>query len=110
MMHIAMEVSDALTAQGRSVTLVSTPTLKPLDLDGLAEVLGTHRQVVILEEHAPQGGLASQVKQLAWDGRVACDLRTYTLRDEFVHCYGSHADLLRRHGISVDLVMSDLNF
>ena len=109
MMHTAMEVSDALTAQGRSVTLVSTPTLKPLDLDGLAEVLGTHRQVVILEEHAPQGGLASQVKQLAWDGRVACDLRVFTLKDEFIHCYGSHVDLLRAHGLSVQHVLLGLD-
>ena len=108
MMHIAVEIADALVAQGRSVTLVSTPTLKPLDLEGLADVLRSHEQVVVMEEHAPQGGLAAQVKQLAWDVRAQCDLRTYTLKDEFIHCYGSHVDLLREHGMSADLVLASI--
>lgn len=108
MMHQALEVADALSAEGRSVTLVSTPTLKPLDLDGLADVLRSHRQVVVMEEHAPQGGLASQVKQLAWDVGADCDLRTFTLKDEFIHCYGSHADLLSAHGLSTERVLRDI--
>ena len=108
MMHQALEVADALRDGGRSVTLVSTPTLKPLDLDGLAEVLRTHQQVVVMEEHAPQGGLASQVKQLAWDVGADCDLRTFTLNDEFIHCYGSHADLLSAHGLSTARVLREI--
>jgi len=108
MMHEAMKVADTLSASGRSVTLVSTPTLKPLDSEGLAEILASHRTVVVLEEHAPQGGLASQVKQLAWDTKASCDLRTYTLKDEFIHCYGTHADLLRAHGLDAQVVVDTL--
>ena len=44
MMHQAVEVADALRSAGRSVTVVSTPTLKPLDVAGLTEVLLTHRR------------------------------------------------------------------
>ena len=108
MMHEAVKVADTLSASGRSVTLVSTPTLKPLDTVGLAEILASHRTVVVLEEHAPQGGLASQVKQLAWDISASCDLHTYTLKDEFIHCYGTHADLLDAHGLQAQKIASTL--
>jgi transketolase len=108
MMHQALEVADALEAAGRSVTLVSTPTLKPLDVEGLTDVLREHQQVVVMEEHAPQGGLAAQAKQWAWDLGADCDLRTFTLKDEFIHCYGSHADLLSAHGLSSEKVLRDI--
>ncbi len=108
MMHKALEVAEILTSQGRSVTLISSPTLKPLDLEGLAEVLKSHRQVVVMEEHAPQGGLASQVKQLAWDVHAECALRTFTLKDEFVHCYGSHTELMKAHGLSTEHVLASI--
>ena len=45
---------------------------------------------------------------MAWDVGVNCDLRTFTLKDEFIHCYGSHADLLNAHGLSPAKVLREL--
>jgi transketolase len=56
--------------------------------------------VIVIEEHSELGGLAAQVKQIAWDRRASCDLRTFSLKDEFIHIFGSHADLLAAHGLS----------
>ena len=109
MMHKTLEIASALTDRGRSVTVVSSPTLKPLDRAGIVGVISSHRQVVVIEEHAPQGGLASQVKQIAWDSRSECDLRVYTLQDRFIHCYGSHDDLLEAHGLSTSRILSDIS-
>jgi transketolase len=105
---IMHQATDTLRDGGRSVTLVSTPTLNPLDLDGLAEVLRSHRQVVVKEDDESHGGLASQMKQLAWDVVADCDLRTFTRKDEFIHRYGSHVDLLSAHVISTARVLQDL--
>ncbi len=104
----AAELADRLEEQGRSVSLVSASTLKPLDRPGIEGVLSSHEQVVVIEEHAPQGGLAAQTKQIAWDIRAQCRLNTYTLQDQFIHCYGSHDDLLAAHGIDVGKIESDL--
>jgi len=82
-----------------SVSLVSSHTLKPLDADGIKNMLRLHDKVIVIEEHAPQGGLASQVKQIAWDIGAKCKLHTFTLKDEFIHCYGTHEDMLERHGL-----------
>jgi transketolase len=82
--------------------------LKPIDREGIAEALRSHKEVVVIEEHAPQGGLAPQTKQVAWDIQAKCKLTTYTLQDAFIHCYGSHDQLLAAHGISRERILADL--
>jgi transketolase len=103
---MATEIADKLAAQGRSVSLVSAHTLKPLDRDGIAAALQQHNHVVVIEEHAPQGGLASQTKQVAWDVRATCRLDTFTLQDAFIHNYGSTNDLLAAHGLSPERILA----
>ena len=105
---MAAEVAEAARAKGRSVSLVSCHTLKPIDREGIAEALQSHKEVLVIEEHAPQGGLAPQTKQIAWDIQAKCKITTYTLQDAFIHCYGSHDQLLAAHGISRERILSDL--
>lgn len=105
-MKMAIEIAEKLQSSGKSVSVVSCHTLKPLDRGGIGEVLHTHRQVIVLEEHVPQGGLAPQTKQIAWDIRAQCELHTFTLKDEFIHNYGTYDELLASHGLSVDRILS----
>jgi transketolase len=104
-MKMAVQIADKLQATGKSVSVVSCHTIKPLDRAGIEEALRTHKQVIVIEEHAPQGGLAPQTKQIAWDSRATCRLDTFTLQDRFIHNYGSHDDLLAAHGLSVEQVL-----
>ncbi|MBR1089722.1 transketolase [Bradyrhizobium manausense] len=105
---MATDIADKLAAQGRSVSLVSAHTLKPLDREGVTAALQRHGHVVVIEEHAPQGGLASQVKQIAWDVRATCRLDTFTLQDAFIHNYGTTSDLLAAHGLSPELILAKI--
>jgi transketolase len=105
-MKMAAQVADRLQAQGKSVSLVSSHTMKPLDREGIVQALKTHKQVIVIEEHAPQGGLAPQTKQLAWESRASCRLDTFTLKDSFIHNYGSHDDLLAAHGLHPDRILA----
>ncbi len=98
---MAMALADRLAAQGKSVSVVSAHTVKPLDREGIIAALKGHKHVIVIEEHVPQGGLAPQTKQIAWDIRAECRLDTFTLQDRFIHNYGSHDDLLAAHGLSV---------
>ncbi len=107
-MRKAFEVAQALEAQGRSVSVVGVPTVKPLDTMGIARELANHRQVIVIEEHAPQGGVASQTEQIAWRTKATCDLRLFTLQDAFIHNYGSHDDLLAAHGLSTGQILAAL--
>lgn len=105
---MAIAVADQLTVQGKSVSVVSCHTMKPLDRDGIEDALDSHPHVIVIEEHVPQGGLGAQTKQLAWDTKAACRLDTFSLWDKFIHCYGSYEDLLEAHGLSVPLIMEHI--
>jgi transketolase len=100
-MKRAFALADRFAATGKSVAVVSAHTLKPLDREGIVEILRTFAQVVVMEECAPNGSLAMRVKELAWDADAACRLDTFTLKDAFIHCYGSHDDILDAHGLGV---------
>jgi transketolase len=104
-MKMAIEVADRLAARGLSVSVVSCHTVKPIDREGIARALHSHARVIVMEEHVPQGGLAPQTKQIAWDTGAKCQLHTFTLQDEFIHNYGSHDDLLASHGLSVERIL-----
>ena len=105
-MKLALEVADRIAATGKSVSVISCHTVKPLDRAGIEKALASHKQVIVIEEHVPQGGLAPQTKQIAWDTKPSCSLHTFTLKDEFIHNYGSHEDLLAAHGLSADAILS----
>jgi transketolase len=102
---MAVELADHLAGQGKSVSVVSAHTVKPLDREGVIEALQQHKHVIVLEENVPQGGLAPQTKQIAWDIAAKCRLDTFTLQDRFIHNYGSHNDLLAAHGLSVERLL-----
>ena len=105
-MKMAFDVADAIQKQGASVAVMNAHTLKPIDEEGIARALRDFKRVIVIEEHAPQGGLASRTKQIAWETRAGCALSTFTLKDKFIHCYGSQDDLLAAHGLSVPLILA----
>jgi len=107
-MKVAAGLAERFEKAGKSVSLVSVHTLKPLDRDGIAAALAAHKQVMVIEEMVPRGGLAGLVKEIAWDRRAACKLDAFTLKDEFIHNYGSHNDLLAAHGLDLNTISAAL--
>jgi transketolase len=104
-MKMAFDVAERIEREtGRTVALVSAHTLKPLDVDGIARLLARFETVAVVEEHSERGGLGGQVKQIAWDRKATCALHTFALKDEFIHEFGAHSDLLRAHGLTADAI------
>jgi transketolase len=96
-LEVAAEVERK---RGRSTSVYNCHTLKPLDVQGIARCLNQYPEVIVIEEHSERGGLAAQVKQIAWDHKAGCRLYTFSLKDEFIHFFGTHADILDAHGLS----------
>jgi transketolase len=94
-----VELAALFEARGDSVSIISVHTPKPLDSNGVREALHAHRQVIVLEEMVPQGGLGARVKEIAWDSGATCRIDCFALRHEFLHCYGSPAQFLAAHGL-----------
>lgn len=102
---MAMDLAAKLeSSESRSAAVYSVHTLKPLDREGISSIMKRFPVVVVIEEHVERGGLGAQVKQVAWDSKALCDLHTFSLRDEFLHVYGSQDDIRRAHGLSLDQI------
>jgi transketolase len=107
-LKLGADLAAAFRQQGASVSLVSAHTVKPLDVEGVAAALQRHKQVIVIEEMGPYGGLGPRVKEIAWDARASCRLDTFSLQDSFIHNYGSHSQLQAAHGLSLDAVSARL--
>jgi transketolase len=102
---MVLEVAAGLEHRGISTSVVTTPTLKPLDREGLAEVLRAHKTVSVIEECAPRA-LGLEVEALAKRIGYSGSVETIALQDEFIHCFGTHADILAAHGLSADALVA----
>jgi transketolase len=107
-MKLSAAVADAFAARGDSVSLASVHTLKPLDVAGIAAALHGHKQVVVIEEMAPFGGLGPRVKEIAWDSRATARLYNFSLQDKFIHNYGSQDQLHAAHGLDLPTIAGRL--
>ena len=108
MVSTAKEISENLEKKGISTSLISCHTIKPIDRKGLTKVMELHKKIVILEEHVPHGGLSSRVKEIALDNNFKGKIQCFTLKDKFIHFYGSHKELLEKHGISVKKILDKI--
>jgi transketolase len=108
-MKMALEVAERIEMeQQRSVALVSAHTVKPLDRTGIKRILDNFETVVVIEEHSSRGGLGGQVKEIAWDVRAKCRLLTFSLKDEFIHQFGSHRDMWKAHGLTPEIIYDSI--
>lgn len=105
----AKEVADELESKGKSISLISCHTIKPLDTDGIKSIFNNHKEVVVIEEHVPHGGLGSRVKELAFDSKYEGKVNCFSLKDEFIHFYGNHQELLSKHGLSKEIIINKIS-
>ena len=106
LLSMAFEVSRLIQERlGEPCTVISCHTIKPLDEDGVKDILTKYDHVVVMEEHVPHGGLGSRIKEIAWDIGAICRLDAFSLKDQFIHCYGSYEELLARHGLSPQFIL-----
>ena len=96
----AFEVNQELNKNGISTALYTVPTIKPFDETRVVAILMHYKKVVVIEEHSPFGGVSSLVKGLAFSIKNDVKILSFTLKDEFIHCFGSHDDILDAHGLS----------
>jgi transketolase len=108
-MSMAFEVAErAERERGCSVAIYSAHTVKPLDALGVKRILNSYETVIVVEEHSVRGSLGGQVKQLAWDAQAKCRLHTFSLKDEFIHEFGSQRDMWKAHGLTPEAVYDSI--
>lgn len=83
----------------------SVPSIKPLDAEAIVRIAQASRGIVALEEHSTQGGLGSAVAEIVAERHPVRVLRI-GVPDRFSEHCGTHAYLLREHGLDHDAVLA----
>ncbi len=107
-LNLCFKLDNTLKKKGFKNSIVSCHTLKPLDEEGLIEFLRNHENIVCIEEHVKAGGLGEKLKALAFDNNINTKFHHYHLQDNFIHFYGSHEELLKKHGIDLEKIEIDI--
>jgi transketolase len=97
-----LKAAADLKEGGIHATVVEVATIKPLDVEGIAGVLGRCGLAVTIEDHNVIGGLGSAVAEVIAE-KVGAKLARIGLQD----CYGEsgHPDaLLDAYGLSVESI------
>lgn len=95
-----MEASELLSQQGIGATLVEVHTIKPLDTEGVTEVLKQCGAAVTAEDHNIVGGLGSAIMEAAAEN-CPVPIARIGLRDVFPSS-GTPDALLDYYGMSVN--------
>ena len=107
-------ISKAFSIRGKLLNdnirteIYSCHTLKPFDVERLKKIFKKFKTILILEDHSEIGGLAQIVKTLAFEKRYNGKIISYSLKDKFIHCYSNQNDLLDKHGINEDNIVSKI--
>lgn len=90
-------------ARSYDLMVWSAPFLKPLDLDDVCAAARATHGLVTLEEHSVLGGIGAAVTEIISEHQPTRVLRI-GVPDRFSEHCGTHAYLLREHGIDTDSV------
>jgi transketolase len=108
LISMSFEVKEKLNNKNIKASIFSCHTIKPLDEIGILKILKDFKKVIVMEEHVPNGGLKDKVLSLAFKNKVKSEIKTFTLKDKFIHFYGNHSELLNVHGLSSNKIVSQI--
>jgi transketolase len=101
---VALQAADALQAEGMSVAVISVPTVKPLDVEGLRKAVSGKTVIATVEEHSAVGGLGSAVAEALADMRDKPPHLFFSAPDSFAPCVGSQNYLRERAGLTASAI------
>jgi transketolase len=95
-----MAAHDILAGMGQAPTIVSVPTVQPLDRAALAGILSGRSRVICVEEHFATCGLGSMLARLRADTGAAWQLTCVGIPHDFIHIVRKTAGMRAALGIS----------
>lgn len=101
----ALKASEELEKEGIKTTLVSMPTIKPVDITIIKQLARKIKVMVTVEEHNIIGGLGSAVAEVIAESPYKTALRRLGVGDYFVSKIGSQEYLRGQAGLSVENIV-----
>jgi transketolase len=75
MVHEALEAHEELQKQGIHAEIISVPSIRPLNPEGIIKSLKKTGQVITLEEHSIHGGIGSIIGDIILENQLTCRIK-----------------------------------
>jgi transketolase len=102
---IAVEASRRLQAAGRSIRLLSMPSLVPLDAEAIVKAAHETAAILTIEEHG-RGGLGTMTAEVLASIRASVPFHPLRLTSDPIRLAGSQEELRSAQGISVSGILA----
>ena len=98
----AMKVAEKLEEKGKSVEVINTRFLKPLDKDTIKKSIEKTKYVITIEDGTIINGLATAIKELIVEEKLEnIIVQNYAYPDEYIK-HGSVEELEKMYGVDVE--------
>ncbi|WP_273719075.1 MULTISPECIES: transketolase C-terminal domain-containing protein [Bartonella] len=97
--QICLDATEKLQKYEIIPTVVSAPTIRPLDDTSVIELCRPHRSIIVCVEPSIHGGLGEAIAKLLMEYSITCKFVTLEIPEEPI-CNGSQWDVLVNYGIN----------
>ena len=104
MVSEALSAYETLKSEGIEVTVVSIPTLKPMDTKLIVDLANSHDVIITCEEHSVIGGLGSAVSEIVTENKPVKVIKVGQL-DTFGES-GKPAELLAKYQMDAKTIIA----
>jgi transketolase len=107
-LQTAKAVAGNLEKMNISVSLISMPTVKPLDKEAVAQAVRQTKAIFTIEEHSEIGGLGSAVSEIICEFGKKVLFRKFAIADKYYRAIGGQKYILERNGLSEKKITEDI--
>lgn len=108
LLQLALDVAKSLSDDKFYLSVISMPTVKPIDKELIIAQAQKTGKVFTLEEHTIIGGLGSAVAETLAELNAKVVFKRLGIKDTFTHVAGSYDFLLKHNGLTIDSIREDI--
>jgi len=106
---MGLMVQEALIAAEKlDATVVNICSVKPIDENGILELLKSHKKAYVCEEHTVIGGLFSAISEIKAKTDITTPITPIAINDTFGES-GKMKDVLKEYGMSAEHILEVVN-
>lgn len=104
LLPMAVVIIQKLKKKNVNISLFSMPIIKPLNIKFLENLKTSYKYIFTLEDHNIIGGLGSAISEFIAENGPAVKVVRFGIPDEYLSITGSRDYLLKKSGISADII------
>lgn len=109
MVEKAINISNTLEKQNKSVEVINVRFLKPLDSDTILNSINKTKKVITIEDNTLIGGLASKIENLIVENiEEKIEMKAFGWKDEFI-THGKLSELEKKYKLDEQSIVQEIN-